>query len=246
MKILIVDDEGPARERLKGMLGEIDPAYALSEADSGLTALIAADRDRPDIILMDIRMPGMDGLEAAYHLTSFNPQPAVIFTTAYQDHAIQAFEANAVDYLLKPIRRERLAEALQRAGVISRARLRELDQEQPQSQTRSHLISTGRGRIELIPVQEIAYLKAEQKYVTAGWHGRELLVDEALKSLESEFGDRFLRIHRNALVSMDHVSGLEKAADGSFQVMIENGDVGLTVSRRHLHAVRKFVKGIPG
>ena len=244
MKILIVDDEGPARERLKGLLGEIDPDHTLSEADNGLTALIAADREKPDIVLMDIRMPGMDGLEAAYHLTSFNPQPAVIFTTAYQDHAIQAFEANAVDYLLKPIRRERLVEALVRAEVINRARLNDLGREGSGRAPRTHLVSTGRGKIELIPVGEITYLKAEQKYITAGWHGREMLVDEPLKSLETEFHNLFLRIHRNALVSMDHVTGLEKNPDGSFRILVKEVEGGLIVSRRHLRAVRKFVKGI--
>jgi two-component system response regulator AlgR len=246
MKILIVDDEGPARERLKALLREIEPDHALHEADNGLTALIAADREKPDIVLMDIRMPGMDGLEAAYHLTSFNPQPAVIFTTAYQDHAIQAFEANAVDYLLKPIRRDRLVEALDRAEVINRARLNDISQEASGCYPRTHLVSTGRGKIELIPVEEITYLKAEQKYITAGWRGREMLVDEPLKSLESEFNNLFLRIHRNALVSMDHVRGLEKNPDGSFSILVKEMDGGLTVSRRHLHAVRKFVKGIQG
>ena len=246
MKILIVDDENPARERLQGLLREIDSTHTLLEADNGLTALMAADREKPDIILMDIRMPGMDGLEAAYHLTSFDPQPAVIFTTAYQDHAIQAFEANAIDYLLKPIRRERLEEALGRAGIINRARLNDIDRKEAGRYPRTHLISTVRGKIELIPVPEIAYLKAEQKYIMAGWHGREMLVDEPLKSLESEFHDLFLRIHRNALVSMDHVIGLEKQPDGSFCIMVKDVSGGLTVSRRHLHAVRKFVKGIPG
>jgi len=246
MKILIVDDEGPARERLKGLLREIESTHTLLEADNGLTALMAADREKPDIILMDIRMPGMDGLEAAYHLTSFDPQPAVIFTTAYQDHAIQAFEANAVDYLLKPIRRERLEEALGRAGIINRARLNDLDRKEAGRHPRTHLISTVRGKIQLIPVSEIAYLKAEQKYIMAGWHGREMLVDEALKSLESEFHNLFLRIHRNALVSMDHVTGLEKQPDGSFCILVKEVAGGLTVSRRHLHVVRKFVKGISG
>lgn len=246
MKILIVDDEGPARDRLKSLLQEIEPGHALIEADTGLTALMAVDRERPDIVLMDIRMPGMDGLEAAYHLTSFDPQPSVIFTTAYQDHAIQAFEANAVDYLLKPIRRERLEEALTRAQIINRARLNDLARDESGLYPRTHLISTGRGKIELIPVEEIGYLKAEQKYITAGWQGRELLVDEPLKALESEFHNLFLRIHRNALVSTGHVTGLEKAPDGSFRILVKDVDGGLTVSRRHLHAVRKFVKGISG
>lgn len=246
MKILIVDDEIPARERLKGLLQEIESAYTLLEADNGLTALMTADREKPDVILMDIRMPGMDGLEAAYHLTSFDPQPAVIFTTAYQDHAIQAFEANAVDYLLKPIRRERLVEALDRAGIINRARLNDLGSEESGLYPRTHLMSTVRGKIELIPVPEIAYLKAEQKYIIAGWHGREMLVDEPLKSLETEFHNLFLRIHRNALVAMNHITGLEKQTDGSFCILVKEVTGGLTVSRRHLHAVRKFVKGLSG
>lgn len=242
MKILIVDDERPARERLIGLLGEIEPGHTLLEADNGLTALMAVDKEHPDVILMDIRMPGMDGLEAAYHLTSFVPQPAVIFTTAYQDHAIQAFETNAVDYLLKPIRRERLQEALTRAQTVNRARLEDIGRETPGTQPRTHLISTSRNRTELIPVGEISYMKAEQKYITVGWKGRELLIDEALKSLESEFQDSFIRIHRNALVSMDHIKGLEKNPDGGYRIIVQNVKVGLVVSRRHLQDVRNFIK----
>lgn len=246
MKILIVDDEQPARERLKGLLEEIEPAHSLFEAENGLTALMAVDREHPDIVLMDIRMPGMDGLEAAYHLTSFDPQPAVVFTTAYQDHAIQAFEANAVDYLLKPIRRERLEEALNRAAIFNRARLGDLSKDGSSYSPRTHLISTGRGKVELIPVTEIEYLKAEQKYVTAGWQGREILVDEPLKNLESEFSALFLRVHRNALVAKDYIAGLEKTPEGGYRILVKDMEGGLTVSRRHLHAVRKFVKGLTG
>lgn len=246
MKILIVDDERPARLRLIDLLREIEPNHILLEADNGLSALMMVDKEQPDIILMDIRMPGMDGLEAAYHLTSFEPQPAVIFTTAYQDHAIQAFEANAVDYLLKPIRRERLLEALDRAEIINRARLEEISKDESGIRPRTHLISSSRNRVELIPVDEIAYMKAEQKYITVGWLGRELLIDEALKSLESEFHTSFLRIHRNALVSMHHIKGLEKSSDGGYRILLENMDGGLAVSRRHLQEVRKFVKKSTG
>lgn len=242
MRILIVDDEKLARDRLRELLSDIGGCTVAGEAMNGAEAVEKTAELNPDVLLMDIRMPGMDGLEAAYHLTSFEPQPAVIFTTAYQDHAIEAFEANAVDYLLKPIRRERLREALTRANVINRARLNELSRNEPGVRPRTHLISTGRNRIELIPVEEIAYMKAEQKYITVGWRGRELLIDEALKSLESEFHASFLRIHRNALVSMQHIKGLEKTPDGGYLILLEDMEGGLAVSRRHLQAIRKFVK----
>ena len=242
MKILIVDDEELARERLRGLLSETDAAYEISEAENGLACIEAAQQQDFNIILLDIRMPGMDGLETASHLGHLEPQPAIIFTTAYQDHAIEAFNANAVDYLLKPIRRERLEESLQRASFINRAHLAELNTSEDKA--RQYLSASRQGNIELIPVEEIRYLKADQKYVSVGWRGQESLIDEALKSIEAEFGDVFLRVHRNALVALEHIEKLEKDEAGTVQVKLRDVDEKIDVSRRHLQQVKKAIKDL--
>ena len=242
MKILIVDDEELARDRLLDLIVELNSDHILLQAENGLIALQLIDEEHPDIVLMDIRMPGMDGLEAAYHLTSFETSPAIIFTTAYQDHAIQAFEANAVDYLLKPIRRERLKGALDKAEIINRARLADIIDKDSGSRARSYLSSSSRGKIELIPVHEISFMKADQKYITVGWKGRELLIDEALKSLEEEFKDNFIRVHRNALVSVSHITALEKGHNDSHHLIVKDHKDGIAVSRRHLQEVRRALK----
>lgn len=242
MKILIVDDEQLARNRLVDILREIDPAQQVLEAENGLAALAVIAEEAPDVILLDIRMPVMDGLETAYHLSGLKHPPAVIFTTAYQDHAIQAFELQAVDYLMKPIRRERLETALQRSHLIKRAAVTALREQSDGPAPRSHLSASSYGKIELIPVAEIRYLKAEQKYVVVGWAGRESLINDSLKSLETEYADHFLRIHRNALVAPKFIRSLKKEKDGVYCLYLEDIATGFPVSRRHLHAVRHALK----
>ncbi|OGT33298.1 MAG: hypothetical protein A2W28_00235 [Gammaproteobacteria bacterium RBG_16_51_14] len=244
MKILIVDDEALARERLGGLLTELDPAIALTQAENGLQALESIKKEPPDIVLLDIRMPVMGGLEAAHHLAGLAAPPAIIFTTAYQEHALDAFEANAVDYLLKPIRKQRLQTALQRASVYNRSRLSVL--RGAAAAERTHLSAIVHGNIQLVPVGEIRCLKAEQKYVIAVWPGGELLIDESLKSLENEFPARFLRIHRNALVARQHIEVLGKDRDGGYYLRMHDMRTTLTVSRRHLGSVRKAIKQLAG
>lgn len=242
MKILIVDDEQLARERLKDLLVELDNAHQLHEAANGVDALKLIEDFAPEIVLLDIRMPLMDGLETASHLSKITASPAIIFTTAYQDHALQAFDTNAVDYLLKPIRTKRLQEALRRAEVFNRGRIDMLRKQIADNQSRSHLSATHQGKIELIPVTDIRYLKASQKYVSIGRPGRETLVDDSLKSLEVEFRDTFLRIHRNALVALQYVESLEKNKDGSYSLSLQDIAERLLVSRRHLSEVRSALK----
>ena len=242
MKILIVDDEQLARERLVDILLEIDPGQQVLEAENGLTALAVVEKEAPDVILLDIRMPVMDGLETAYHLSGLEHPPAVIFTTAYQDHAIRAFELQAVDYLMKPIRRERLETALQRSRLIKRAAVTALREHTDGPAPRSHLSASSYGKIELIPVAEIRYLKAEQKYVVVGWAGKESLINESLKSLEKEYADHFLRIHRNALVAPKFIQSLKKEKDGIYYLYLQDNAAGFPVSRRHLHEVRHTLK----
>ncbi len=244
MKILIVDDEKLARERLAGLLRELDGEHELSEADNGLEAVQAVARAAPELVLLDIRMPVMDGLEAASHLSKLPAPPAIIFTTAYQEHALAAFDAHAVDYLLKPIRRERLAQALSRARIIHKAQLQKLRNQVPDRAPRSHLSARAYGKLELIPIIEVRYLKAEQKYVSVGRPGRVSLVDDSLKSMEAEFHERFLRIHRNALIALDYIESLQRDRSGQHRIGLRDIAEKLLVSRRHLSEVRRSIKDL--
>ncbi len=243
MKVLVVDDEPLARQRLLQMLEDLPDAEPVGEAGNGREALQQVQRLQPDVVLMDIRMPGMDGLEAARHLAALETPPAIVFTTAYGEHALEAFEAQAVDYLLKPVRRERLAEALARARRPNRAQLEALGE--TRSQARSHICARVRGNLVLVPIEEVRYFQADQKYVTVHHRGGEVLIEEPLKALEAEFGDRFLRIHRSTLVARDAIGGLEKGADGRVLLRLrEEPDTRLEVSRRHAPEVRRFVRSL--
>jgi len=242
MKILIVDDEALARERLSGLISEIDPSAILIEAEHGLAALDAVQRQPLDIILLDIRMPLMDGLEVAHHLANLESPPAVIFTTAYQDHALEAFDIHAVDYLLKPIRKQRLMDALQRARTLRRGNINEIRSQDDLNAARSHLSAIKQGDIQLIPVNDIRYLKADQKYIVAAWPGGQILLDESLKSLESEFHSIFIRIHRNALVASQYIEGLKKDKEGYLSIQLRNMTDTLRISRRHLSSIRQAIK----
>ena len=242
MKILVVDDEPPARARLRALIDELGAGTVVAEAGNGRTALEAAHQSGAEVVLMDIRMPGMDGLEAARHLSRVERPPAVIFTTAYDAHALAAFEANAVDYLLKPIRRERLASALAKARSIGRGRIEELARELPSDGPRTHVSATLHGDLRLVPVAEVRYFRAEHKYVTARFPSGELVLDEPLSALEQEFGARFLRVHRNALVAVAHVRGLERDARGHHRVRLDGVDERIEVSRRMLGQVRRALR----
>lgn len=242
MKVLIVDDERPALSRLSGMLDDIDGYELCGEASNGLEAIKVAAHKGPDVVLMDIRMPGMDGLEAARHLTEVDKPPAIIFTTAYGEHALEAFEANAVAYLLKPIRRDKLLDALDKASRLNKAQLIQLSEESDDKK-RTHICARVRGNLELIPMDEVYYFQAEQKYVTVRHAHGEVLIEEPLKSLEEEFGDSYMRVHRNALVSKKVMAGLEKTIEGRFNLTLRDIDDQLEISRRHVAVVRKYLRG---
>jgi two-component system response regulator AlgR len=242
MKVLIVDDEQLARNRLRRLVDEIGDYSVCGEAASGRSAIEQVDRLRPDILLMDIRMPDIDGLEAARHLGTLDCPPAVIFTTAYEDHALSAFETQAVDYLLKPIRQGRLAAALAQSRRLTRAQLEALDVRK-QSVTRTHICVRQRGNLQLVPVEEIRFFRAEHKYVTVhAADGQEVLIEESLKSLEEEFGDRFVRIHRSMLVGQAFIAGLGRTSDARWQLRLSGIDEPLEISRRHLAEVRRRLK----
>lgn len=241
MKCLVVDDEPLARERLIRLLGDCTGLEICGEADSGEQALEVVQTQQPDLILLDIRMPGMDGLEAARHLLKLEQPPAVVFTTAFGDHALDAFETQAVDYLLKPIHPQRLQQALDKARRLSSAQLEKVSAAQPDHR-RSHLCARVRGNLELLDISEVIFLQADNKYVTVCAPNRQILIEESLKSLEQEFADLFIRVHRNALVANAAIRGLEKDRHGHFRVVLEGTDERLEVSRRLLSAVRKRIK----
>jgi two-component system response regulator AlgR len=230
MRVLIVDDEPPARERLRLLLADLPGTECVGEAGSGEEAVRLADELEPDVVLLDIRMPGIDGLEAARRLAALPEPPAVIFTTAYEQHALEAFDAQAAGYLLKPVRRERLAAALERAQRPSRAQLARLGG--PATPARSHITARVRDQLRLIPVDDVLCFVAEQKYTTVRHTGGEDLIEESLRALEDEFGARLVRVHRNALVAVAQVERVEREPDGHYAVHLRHGGGRLQVSRR--------------
>ena len=247
MRVLIVDDEAPARHRLRDVLEDCSAELAVEivgEADNGLDALNLAQQHPVDAVLLDIRMPGMDGLECASHLNQLLAPPAIIFSTAYDDYACQAFDLNAVDYLLKPVRADRLLRAISRAHSLNAATLDHLRAVHPKART--HLSVNEKGRVVLIPLADILYLKAELKYVTVRTAAREFLIEESLTRLESEFGETFLRIHRNCLVASARIREIGKLAgedDGHF-LLLDGLDGRLMVSRRQYSALREKIKSM--
>jgi two-component system response regulator AlgR len=213
LRVLLVDDEAPARARLRELLADVAPEVpnrVVGEAADGLAALAALATGEVDVALVDIRMPLMDGVEFARHAQNCALPPAVIFVTAFDDYAVQAFELNALDYLMKPVRAARLAAALARARGQRPVPATTLAALMPRART--HLSCHERGRLLLVPIAEVVYLKAEQKYVTARTAVREYLIDEPLAALEAEFGDRFIRVHRSALVARAAIAGFVRAA----------------------------------
>jgi two-component system response regulator AlgR len=245
MRVLIVDDEKLARDRLRELLIDIGGHTVVGEAMNGAEAVEKSAELNPDVLLMDIRMPGMDGLEAAMHLMGMEQPPSVIFTTAYDQHALDAFEVNAVDYLLKPIRKDRLANALTKAHKLTAKQIQEINQARKESPARTHISVHLRGNIRLVPVPDIVFFLADSKYVVVRTAVEEHLIEDSLVNLETEFAERFLRIHRNALVATQFIKGIEKSPSGSWQVTLKNLDKKLDVSRRHTASVRRWARNCP-
>ncbi len=241
MNVLIVDDEQLARQRLRKLLSDSKGYQVIGEAVTGEDALRKTQASQPDVVLMDIRMPGMDGIEAASYINRMDKPPAIIFTTAYGEHALKAFETHAIDYLLKPIKQNRLEAALEAAKRMNKAQLSKLRQDETDG-SRQKICVKSRGSLELIPVEEIIYFKADQKYVTLRTAEQEYLIEESLRNLEQEFSFQFIRIHRNALVAHQMLHGLTKNNDGHACLNFTEIDDLLEISRRHLPLIRKKLK----
>ncbi len=261
ISILIVDDEPIARTRLREQLADIAPEFAhriVGEAANAPEALSRIEASSPQIVLLDVQMPGMTGIELARHISaraasgdSPKPMPLVIFVTAFEEFAVEAFEVRAIDYLLKPVRAQRLLEALRRAASrLPSDQIQAIDQLARATNTRRrHLSVHERGRVILVPLEQVVYLKAELKYITVRTREREFLIEESLTSLEDEFSDRFVRIHRNALVARPSIAGFERVTpegeedpgDPYWQVVLRDVNERLPVSRRQWSTVKNLV-----
>ena len=247
IRVMVVDDETPARRRLRELLDDCAaslPIAVVGEAANGREALDLMQSAPPDLVLTDIHMPDMDGIELARHLLKLPRPPVVVFTTAFHEHALEAFEVNAVDYLVKPVRVQRLLSALQKVP-----RLRPLTAERIShlpSNARRFLSVTERSRVVLVPIDDVLYLKAELKYITIRTRDREFLLEESLTRLEQEFGHRFVRVHRNCLVARDAIRGFERRVnddgDAHWEVLLNGLSETLPVSRRQQGIVREMAK----
>ncbi len=245
MDILICDDEPLAVERLSRLVSQLGH-QVIATAQHGQQALEMVQQFEPDVVLLDIQMPEMDGLSCAQHLAHFNPMPAIVFCTAYDEHALQAIQSQAKGYLLKPIAKDELEAVLGNVTKLTQAQLTNLEKKElmeEKVQRQQIAAKTYRG-LELIPVENIYYFLADQKYVTVRHKNGSVLIDETLKDLETEFADRFIRIHRNALISLDYLDGLEMVASGQYQARCRELEERLAVSRRHLPLLRERMQNL--
>lgn len=233
IKVLIVDDEVPARERLGRLVDELEGWSVCGSCGTGREAIALTARLAPEVVLLDIRMPGMTGIEVARHLDTLESPPAVVFTTAYDQYALEAFDSRAVGYLLKPVRRERLASALTHAARLTTRALRDLAGDGALSGQRRYIAIRTREDLKLIPVEEVQFFRAEQKYVTVHHKAGADLLEESLRGLADELDSSFVRIHRSLLVALAHIESLERSGNGTYEVLIRGSGERLPVSRRH-------------
>lgn len=247
LRVMVVDDESPARRRLRELLDDCAaslPIAVVGEASNGREALDLMQAAPPDLVLTDIHMPDMDGIELARHLLKLPRPPVVVFTTAYHEHALEAFEVNAIDYLVKPVRVQRLLSALTKVPKLKPITAERIAQ--IPSNARRFLSVTERSRVVLVPIDEILYLKAELKYITIRTRDKEYLLEESLTRLEQEFGHRFVRVHRNCLVARDAIRGFERRVnddgDAHWEVLLNGLAETLPVSRRQQGIVRDMAK----
>ena len=252
LRVLVVDDEELARMRLRGLVDEcpVPRANVVGEAANVSQALVWLATQQCDVLLLDIQMPGRDGTQLAAELRGQDRSPAVVFVTAHAEHAVKAFDLDAVDYVTKPVRRERLQAALQRAA--QRLAL-PAPEPAPEMEEEPVLVVSDRGRVVRVPMSEVLYLKAELKYVTLRTPLRTYVLDDSLAELEERLGPRFLRVHRNALVSRKAVRALERRvmsgegdedAGETWAVCVAPVEEWLAVSRRQVAAVREALVAV--
>ncbi len=236
LAVLVVDDEAPARERLGQLLADIDTVGEVSAVANGRDAIDYCKHHAVNCVLLDVRMPGMDGLETAMHLASLPDAPAIVFSTAYDQYALEAFETEAVGYLLKPVRRDRLKAALDKAARIAP---RKMEQVAKRTDAERRFVCARRGdEVRLIPTRDVTYFEADQKYVRA-WHTRgDDLIDDSLKTLEADLERDFVRIHRRLLVAVARIERVEKTRTGGTEVQLRGSGARLGVSRRHVSQLR--------
>ncbi len=234
LKILIIDDEAPARNRLRRMLAELPEVYVTGEAATGQEALKLIPLKLPDVLLLDISMPGLSGMELAKMLQKQGSAPAIIFCTAWSDQAVDAFECDAVDYLVKPVRAERLVLALDKARRFLARSDSDADG--------SFLRSTLGGKVRLLPMAEVIYLSSEDKYTMAVYQGGKMVINQSLLDLENEHADILVRVHRGALVIKKRIRGLEKTRGGRHFLQLDGCEDRPQVSRRNLPAIRKLIR----
>ncbi|MFL0808647.1 MAG: LytTR family DNA-binding domain-containing protein [Oceanobacter sp.] len=239
-RLIIVDDEPLARTRLQRLLEKHADIEVVQELDNGQACLDWLDQHQADIVLLDIQMPGLTGLETAAQLQQLPNPPVVIFCTAYDEHALDAFGVKAVDYLLKPVSRELLQRSLDRASEW----LQHAEPDAEETPSRTHLTARTHMGLQLIPIEEVYYFSADQKYVNVVHSEGETLIDDSLRQLEVEFGERFVRVHRSALVARHRIERLGSLEGSGHQVFLRGLKDGVSVSRRHLADVRRVMKSL--
>ncbi|TNF33832.1 MAG: response regulator transcription factor [Gammaproteobacteria bacterium] len=238
-RVLVVDDEIPNRERLVRMVEQQEGYCVVAQAGNGRDAIALCHEHDPNIVLMDITMPGMDGLTAARFLSRFENPPAVIFCTAHDEYALKAFELQAVGYLVKPVSAQKLSAALAQAARLTRDQIEAVAREQDLPRSRSHIMITRKNGIELLPVSDIRCFRADQKYVEALYPAGEALLTETLKELEDEFPDHFVRVHRNALVSLAHIEAIERDEEGQDRLRLQGIEWRPVISRRQMADLKR-------
>lgn len=240
-QVLIVDDELLARQRAIRLIDGIDGYEVVGEAVNGEAALVAIQERDPDIVLLDIRMPGEDGLSAAKRIATLEEPPAVIFCTAFNEYALEAFETLAVGYLLKPLQKEQLEAALEKASKLNKVQIATLEAEEPSPDRRKNIAAKTRRGVELVPINSVVCFVADQKYVTVVHANGETLIDDTLKELETEFKNLFVRVHRNALVAVREIEKLERMPTGQYELSLKSSPHRPVVSRRHVASVRELL-----
>lgn len=241
LTVLIVDDERHARERLDRLVAEIPSALVVAQCGTGIEALRTVEEIQPAVVLLDIRMPGMSGIETARHLATFPAPPAVVFTTAYDEYAMEAFDAQAVGYLLKPVRKERLEQALRQASRLTAAQLDDVAEPDSEDSRRQHVAVRSRNELRLIPIKDVLYFRADQKYVCVHHVDGEDLIDGSLTELADEFAPDFARIHRSYLVAIGHLEALERDDAGRHFVRVRGQEELLPVGRRQVSDLKRLI-----